>query len=242
MIDWLKQEWFTLLSIVVSGFISWVLSAIYFYKGNKGHMEMTVLFPVLKIISKQITRGNYIELKELSQNYLTRFLNKIEQENLCNLIRSYKLVSGYNETAAQATAVLSDFEERLKKNNINPRIIPFYIDGEFVDYEYPEDINYIHMRIAKVFNENYLESESDICRNQIIKILSSFAREYYTEDPSFLFINYNLESIIRNSVITHKWDEKFNEYEEAKLKFQNMNVIKKLIKKTNFNIDSVRNV
>lgn len=232
MIEWLKQEWFTLISILVSGLISWILSAVYFYKGNRSNLEMTILFPVLKITSKRLTRERYIELKELSQNYLTRFLSETEMTKLTSLVEAYRFVSGYDEAIANATAVLSDFEERLKKNNINPKIVPVYIDGEIVDYEYPEDINYIHVRIEKVFSENYLEIDGDICRKQIVRILSSFAKEYYTDVPNSLFVDYNLENIIRNAAITDKWNRKFDKYEKAKHEFEDLKIIKKLMNKT----------
>lgn len=229
MLVYLQEEWLTIISIFLSGIISWIISAVYFYKGNRGNLQMSVLFPILDILSETVSRKNYIEIKELSRSYLTRFLSNNEKRKLYNLIKAYRFICGYNENSAYATAIVSDFENRLKRNNINPRIVPIEIDGEVVEYDYPDEINYLHVDIQRVLDEYCWETESEECKEQILLHLTTFAKEFYTTDNIELFKDYELGFIIKNALITDKWKWKFERYEEAKREFEKLRIVKELL-------------
>lgn len=236
MREWFQEEWFTLVSILLSGLISWVISAIYFRKGNRSNLQMSVLFPILNLLSDTISRKNYIEIKELSSSYSTKFLSKDEKQKLYSLVSEYRVVCNYNENSANATAVVSYFEYVLKKNDIEPRIVPVYEEGEIIYYDYPPDFNFLQTEVEKVFDNHYLEIEPDVCKEEITFILMSYAREYYTQKELSIFDDYDVETVIQKSIITDKWNRKFKKFQESKKEFEKLKIVKGLLS-TSENID-----
>ena len=229
MREWLQDEWFTLVSILLSGLISWVISAVYFYKGNRSTLQMSVLFPILNILSDTVSRKNYIEIKELSSGYSTKFLSKDEKQKLYDLVSEYRSVCNYNENSANATAIVSYFEYVLKKNGIEPRIVPVYEKDEFLFYDYPPNFNYLQTDIEKVFNKHNLEIEPDVCKEQITLILTSYAKEYYTQKALAIFDDYDVEMVIQKSIITDKWNKKFKRLQDSKKEFEKLKIVKQLL-------------
>lgn len=225
----------TILSIVASGMVSWVISAIYFRKSNRESLKNSVLLPITLILSKPVSRNNFAEIKEISKNYFTKYLSKKEKRSFIKVINEYGFVCGYNESLANATAVLLDYEIRLKRNRINPKIVPINLNDEVTEYDYPDDINYLHMDIGKVFDENCLETETKLCLEKILSLLKGFTKKFYTNDVDSIFADYNLITIIKNSTITDKWNWKFDKYKIAKQNFEELRIVKSI--KITFNID-----
>lgn len=149
MIEILKTEWLTVLSVFLSGVISWIISAIYFYKGNRGSLQSSIICPMLHILAEPVSRKNNIEVKEIAKNPLIRFFSKREKEIFLNLIKEYRFVCSYNENSANATAIITDFEKRLKSMGIDPRNFPVKLDDGSYEYVYPDEINYLHIDIEK---------------------------------------------------------------------------------------------
>ncbi len=86
MLEFLKEEWFTILSIILSGAISWGISAIYFYKGNRSSLQSAIIIPLITITNEPVTRKNYAEVKDISRSPLTRFFHKDEKRNFLSLL------------------------------------------------------------------------------------------------------------------------------------------------------------
>ncbi len=57
---------FTLATVLLSGLISWWISAAYF-KGNRNALRLNVLFPMRRIISEQRSWKNYKILEDTSK-------------------------------------------------------------------------------------------------------------------------------------------------------------------------------
>ncbi len=227
MCEFLKNEWFTIVSIVVSGIISWIVSAIYFHKGNRASLQSSILFPILYIISEPVSRKNSVEVKELSRSPLIRFFTEKEIKAFLKLVKEYRFVCSYNENAVNATAIVSDFEHRLKKMGIKPRCVPIELDDGSYEYGYPDEINYLHTDIEKVFEKLCWQTETTQCTEQIIFLIKKFAKEFYTDNFAELFNQYDIKSVITNAEITEKWNWKFDKYNAAKEEFENLRIVRK---------------
>ena len=225
--EFLKGQGFNILSIIISGMISWVVSAVYFYKGNRANLQSSVIFPLLCIISEPVSTKNLTEVKDISRNPLIRYFRKKEKKEFLKLVKEYRLVSPYNESNANATAIVSDFEMRLKRSGISPKCVPFEIGNGDIEYEYPNEINYLHTDIEMIFEKRCLETETDICTEQILQLLKNFTKEFYTRDISTLFKDYDVKDIIKNAEITDKWNWKFTKYNTAKQEFEDLKIVKK---------------
>lgn len=227
MFVFLKENWLTIVSIILSGIISWAVSAIYFHKGNRGSLQSSVLFPMLYIISEPVSRKHFVEVKELSQNPLIRFFTKDEKRVFLSLVKEYRLVCSYNENSANATAIVSDLEIRLKKMGINPRCIPMELDDGSYEFVYPDEINYLHTDIEKVFEKFCWQTETAECTEQILSLVKKFVKDFYTNDIVKLCSQYDIKSIIENAPITEKWNWKFEKYNTAKKEFEALRIVKK---------------
>lgn len=227
MLEFLKEEWLTILSILLSGAISWVISAIYFHKGNRVNLQSAVIIPLLNITKEPVSRTNYAEIKEIYQNPLTRFFHEDEKKKFIKLITEYRFVCSYNENSANATAVVSDVEYRLKKMGIKPRCIPIEREDGSYEYVYPDEINYLHNDIERVFETYCWKTETEECTQQILLLIKSFAKKVYTSNIIDLCKDYDLKVIIESAEITDKWNWKFDKYHNAKAEFESLRIAKK---------------
>lgn len=227
MLEFLKEEWLTILSIILSGAISWGVSAIYFYKGNRVNLQSAIIIPLLTITEEPVSRKNYAEIKEFSRSPLTRFLSKDEKKKFFKVVTEYRFVYSYNENSANATAVVTDVEHRLKNMGINPRCIPIELEDSSYEYIYPEEINYLHNDIEKVFEKFYWQTENKECTEQILLLIKNFAKNLYTNNIIDLCKDYDLKTIIDSAEITDKWNWKFDKYNKAKQEFEALRIAKK---------------
>lgn len=67
---------FTLATVLLSGLISWWISAAYFKKGNRNALRLNVLFPMRRIISEQRSWKNYKILEDTSKAHDAKYLTK----------------------------------------------------------------------------------------------------------------------------------------------------------------------
>lgn len=84
-ISWLSTEWFTLVSIILSGLISLAISAFYYRRGNRNSLQMAVVFPIIHLLDEKFSRSCYEKLYDLSTNYLCKYLKSKEKNYLHNL-------------------------------------------------------------------------------------------------------------------------------------------------------------
>ena len=89
-VQWWNVNGFNVVSIILSGIISLVISAAYYHKGNRNNLQMTMLFPIVRLLNECYSKKNYDVLNELSKNYCNRYLTKSERKVLTNLISAYK--------------------------------------------------------------------------------------------------------------------------------------------------------
>lgn len=227
-VQWWSVNGFNVVSIILSGIISLVISAAYYHKGNRNNLQMTMLFPIVRLLNEYYSRKNYNVLNELSQNYCNRYLTKSEKKVLTNLVSAYKEISTYNTISVNADIIMSYFEYLLKANEIDPKPVPWVVEGETVAYEYPPDWNLLNSNLENVFKQYEPEIQAAECTEAIISILSHYCKEYYTSEKLPYFEDYDLETVLDKSKITQKWNDKFESMEKAKKEFLDLKIIKQL--------------
>ena len=217
----------TIFSIIISGTLSWGISAFFFRKGNRISLQTSVLFPLLSILAEPFSKNNYIEIKNISQNPLIRFFTKDEKNKFFNLIKEYKNVYPYNENSVNATAIVLDVESRLKKSGINPKNKPCRLDNNNYEYFYPDEINDLQIDIEKVFKRDCWEFEIEDCTDQIFLLVNNFTQRVYNKRILESYKDYNITTIIQNSETTNKWNQKFDSYYAAKQEFEALKLVTK---------------
>ena len=153
LIQWLAINWLTIVSIILSGIISLVVSAAYYHKGNRNNLQMTMLFPIVRLLNDSYSLANYKNLCDLSQNYCARYLTKKERAVLVSLVSAYSEVSNYKEINVNADSLISYFEYTLKNNGIVVKPVPIIIEDETVGYDYPPDYHYIDIDLQNILKQ-----------------------------------------------------------------------------------------
>ena len=151
--QWFDNEWysncFTIITVIVSGIISLVISAAYYHKGNRNNLKMNIIHPIIRLFDEEYSQKNYENLCEISKDYTSRYMNKNEMSCLNKLLDAYKEVCRYNDASVNADSLFSYFEYKLKKNNINPKPAQVEYEGEYVYDDYPPDIFFLSEGLKK---------------------------------------------------------------------------------------------
>lgn len=227
-ISWLSTEWFTLVSIILSGLISLAISAFYYRRGNRNSLQMSVIFPIIHLLNEDYSRNNYEKLYDLSTNYLCKYFKSKEKKLLIHLVFAYKEIKNYNRYSVDAEAIVLYFEDTLKKQNINPKPVPVEYDGEFIYDDYPPDFHYIYTDIEKVLKEYEFDYETENCVQYIITILSDYCNKYYTNQQLPLFEDLSILQIVQQSPKTKQWEEKFKNLTDCKSNFLQLKIVKQI--------------
>ena len=217
--QWFDNEWysncFTIITVIVSGIISLVISAAYYHKGN-----------IIRLFDEEYSQKNYENLCEISKDYTSRYMKKNEMSCLNKLLDAYKEVCRYNDASVNADSLFSYFEYKLKKNNINPKPVRVEYEGEYVYDDYPPDIFFLSEGLKKILKETPFELESAECEEKISTLYNWYCKEYYAAEPLKYFDDYSLDEVLKKSNIRVKWNEKFDEIQKAKNKFLNLRIAK----------------
>lgn len=228
--QWFDNEWysncFTIITVIVSGIISLVISAAYYHKGNRNNLKMNIIHPIIRLFDEEYSQKNYENLCEISKDYTSRYMKKNEMSCLNKLLDAYKEVCRYNDTSVNADSLFSYFEYKLKKNNINPKPVRVEYEGEYVYDDYPPDIFFLSEGLKKILKETPFELESAECEEKISTLYNWYCKEYYAAEPLKYFDDYSLDEVLKKSNIRVKWNEKFDEIQKAKNKFLNLRIAK----------------
>ena len=81
---------FTLVTVILSGLISWVISACYYHMGNRVNLKVSVILPVLGVIKETYSEQNYKKLCKFCDEYSAKFMQKKERVALSRLKDAYK--------------------------------------------------------------------------------------------------------------------------------------------------------
>ena len=77
---------FTFVTVILSGIISWIISAVYYRKTNRNALRQSVIYPIKRKLTEKHSLNNYKEIETLSKVFETRYLTRKEQKILNNLL------------------------------------------------------------------------------------------------------------------------------------------------------------
>ena len=216
---------FTLVTMLLSGLISWWISAAYFRKGNRNALRLNVLFPIRQIISEPRSWKNYKLIEDASKEHDSKYLSKKERTSLTNFLSAYKSVCSYSYSSVCAESLFSYFCYKLEKNGINTKPIPIVIDDEVVDYDIPSELLYLRDDLSKIIENRHYEYDEDGNTTDIIKdLFEHYCREYFSDMKIGYFDDFSLDEVLKKSRVRNEWDEKLAAYKLAEETFLGLKV------------------
>lgn len=228
--DWLIDQnninanIFTLITVILSGLISWIISVIFYNKGNRENLKLSVIYPIKDILDEKHSWKNYNKLANIRNSYSTRYLKEEEKEVVNNLLKSYKDVCGYNYDYVCADSLFEYFKNKLKKNGIKINTEPINIEGEQVAYGMPFDLMYMHDDLERIVNINDPQFEAEVCQHNVVALFNSYCKKYFSHDDITYFDDISFDDVINKSDKSKEWDIRFKKLAEAKKAFQEMKV------------------
>lgn len=218
---------FTLVTVILSGLISWWISAAYFKKSNRNALRLNVLFPMKRIISEERSWKNYKILEDTSKEHDSKYLTKKERTALTDFLSAYKSVCSYKYSWVCAESLFSYFCYKLEQNSINTKPVPIEIDGEIVDYDVPSGLLYLRDELSKIIEDRPYEYDEEGCTTDMIKALfKTYCQKYFSDNEINYFDDYTLDEVLKKSRNRSEWDEKLSTYKNAKDKFLTLKVFK----------------
>ena len=219
---------FGMLTVLLSGLISWLISALYFRIGNRNALRLNVLFPIRRILNEPRSWKNYKALEELSKAYDAKYLTKNEQKLLNEFLSAYKTVCTYNYSYVCAESLFSYFHYKLKQNGIDVTPVPIVIEGEIVDFEEPIDLLYLRDDLTKVIENRPPEYEEDNLLVEEVKTLfQTYCKEFFTDKEIVYFDDLTFDEVLKKARIRNEWNEKLDNYKNVEKKFIQMGVFNK---------------
>lgn len=218
------SNWFTLITVVISGILSLIISTAFYRKGNRSNLKIAVIHPIIRLLEDADSRKNYDKLNEIVKDYSIRYLRKKEKIKLNTLLFAYKEVSRYDDITVNSDILFSYFVYKLKKNKINPKPVPVEFEGEVIFNDYPFNTLYFCDVLGehlKIFNPNF---EPDKCEEAVISLYEQYCSEHYTSDKIEYFDDYTLKEVLKKSKKRVKWDKKFDAAKEAKEQFLKLKI------------------
>lgn len=218
---------FGMITVLLSGLISWLISALYFRKGNRNALRLNVLFPIKRILKETKSWKNYKALEDLAKAYDAKYLTKREQKLLNQFLSAYKDVCTYSYSSVCAESLFSYFQYKLKQNGIDTKPVPIFINDELVDYEEPIDLLYLRDDLERAIENRPPEYEEDNTLVEEVKSLYKFYCKKYFEDKEILYFDdFTFNEVLMKSSVRNEWKEKLNSYKQAEQKFVQMRIFK----------------
>lgn len=218
---------FGMITVLLSGLISWIISALYFWKGNRNALRLNVIFPIKRILKETRSWKHYNALEELSKVYDAKHLTKHEQKILNEFLLAYKVVCTYSYSYVCAESLISYFKYKLTQNGIDPQPIPVIINDEVVDCESPVDLFYLRDDLVRIIDDRPSEYEEETAVVEDVKSLFKFyCKEYFTDKEIEYFDDLSFNEVLKKARIRNEWNEKLSAYKEAEKELYQLKIFK----------------
>lgn len=228
----LYSNCFTIVTVIVSGLISWIISATYYHIGNRTNLKVFVILPIAELLKDHDTCGNYSAFCKLSSEYSVKYLRKKEFETLMELKSAYKDIHSYNASYVNATILFSYFEDKLELNGVEwEPILNMTKDGE-VECEAPDGWFELLYDLERHLNRYDLNFEIEECQKAVTSLFTRYCRRYISSKDIKYFDDINLDKVLAQSVLRAEWDQKLKTMQEAKERFLNLKIVRETLKKS----------
>ena len=208
---------FTLLTVVLSGIISLIISAIYFHIGNRNNLKSSLLHPMKKQLEEPYSRDKYKILEEIYRGYSAKYLKEAEKCVIDTLLSAYKDVCTYNEDMVNTEILFSYFTYKL----------PFVIDDEIISMDFPDGLSSIKGELRDIIRRySYEDENTSYLEEKISCLFNAYCKEYYYANADITFFDdFSLEKVLEKSRIRNEWDCKLKSMEDAKKAFFALSVL-----------------
>lgn len=221
---------FTLITVVLSGIISLLISKHYFVKSNEvnnlENLKVSVVHPLIALLNDKCTVENYYRLVSLEKEYSIKYMPAKERQCLTDLCSAYKTVAYYDEDASNAKILFSYFEKCLSEQGVKWDPRPRTINDEIVDYEPPEGYFELEDGIARVLRKFDCHFEPDECQQALERLFSSHVRIFCSGQKAVFFKGANLAKVIKQDKLTAESNAQFENYQQRKSEFLSLPLIK----------------
>lgn len=218
---------FGLITVVLSGLLSWLISALYYRKGNRNALRLNVIFPIKRVIVEPRSWKNYKALEDLLKSYDAKYLTRHEQNMLNKFLAEYKNVCTYNYAYVCAESLFSYFQYKLKQNEVDITPVPVIIEGEIVDYEAPVDALYLRDDLAKVIESFSPEYEDDrILVEKVKALFHLYCKECFVDKEFTYFDDFTFDEVLKQARIRNEWDDKLKGYKKVEDQLMQLSIFK----------------
>lgn len=217
---------FTLITVVVSGVISVLVSRHYFNKSNTENLKLSIIHPIVAILNAQCTTENFEKLIALEKQYAIKYMPRKEREYLSNLILAYKDVVSNPEDVTNAKILFSYFERCLSSQGIEWDAVPVIINGEIVDCEPPQGYFELEDNIYRIIRKYDYHFEEEKCQETLELLFLSHVKTFCSNQKAVFFKEESLLKIISQDKLTIKRNEQLKKYKLCKTEFLNLPLIK----------------
>ena len=226
--DNINANIFGMITVLLSGFVSWLISALYFRKGNRNALRLNVIFPIKRTLEEPLSWKNFKVLEDLSKAYDAKYFTKHEQALLNQFLLTYKSICTYSYSSVCAESLFSYFCYKLQQNGIDTKPVPIYVDDEIVDFEEPIDLLYLQDDLAKVIDNRPPEYEEDtILTDEVKSLFKFYCKKYFSDREITYFDDLTLDEVLQKARARHEWNQKLENYKKVKQKFIQLRVFNK---------------
>lgn len=233
ILEWLYGN---AVAIFISAFVSLLISKKYYDKANRENVLMTVIFPIVQILIREnYSKKSYERLYAIKSNYAIRYLHESERNKLLVLISNYRDVCRYDKAIVETNSIMSYYNYKLKKNGINPKPCAITDDeGVPVADDYPPDYHYLENQIYEIVSSDEFQISPNNCINNIVNIIERYTEEYYSDQKISLFDDCTVTKVIKQSDVTKKWNDRFDEVKKSRQEFLDLPISKKVSQILNY--------
>ena len=216
---------FTFLTVLLSGYISWKISAHFFNRTNRENAKISILLPIKQEICAPLSKNTYVEINRIARGFAAAYLTKEENERLSVLLEKYKNAYYYDYDLRRAQNLAEYFEETLKKHGISTLVNPIYINDEIVDMDVPSEILYLPDNIARVIKNYPPEYELEVCVEKVIAIFNGCCQIIKDCPKIEFFKDKSFSNILKNNNVREEKEKILSELEESKKLFLELSAI-----------------
>lgn len=219
--DNINANAFTMISVILSGLVSWVISAIYFSIGNRNNLRASVLYPVKQLIEGvPATWDRYRKLREYTKDYSMKYLKRREFLVVEELLATYHQVCLYKYERVCAESLQSYFVHTLKMNGIDPTPIRVWNDDDGgIDVGMPDEMLYFSDDVERIIMQYPPEYDAERCYEEVSLVFELYCKKCYTDKNISFFDDSTFLEVLENAENKIEWDEKFQRYKKAKEAF-----------------------
>lgn len=225
--DWCNHNsWaITLISIVLSGLISWCISFLYFKKSNIFSAIVSIVEPIHQIISQPATKENCIYFEGLTKQYSMKFLSTNERSCIKCLCGAYVEASKYIPTSTIANAIIDLYHRVLSNKGINIQIEPLKDNEDnIVAHDVPTSANVeLYGFLESLLKKEWVDYEIDNeIEDKVNAVLLRNAKTVFSIPNDIDFFETTSFNQVVKEYENQRWKKTFENYHKAKNDFYEM--------------------